>query len=47
VLHCISPEVGFEEAAIEAIEQWRYEPALLNGRPVDVYLTVVVEFTLF
>jgi TonB family protein len=38
--------LGFEEEAIEAIRQWRYEPGRQNGVPVDVYFTVVVEFVL-
>jgi protein TonB len=45
VLQCTRPDLGFEEAAIDAIRQWRYEPARQNGVPVDVYFTVVVEFT--
>jgi protein TonB len=43
---CDCPCMGFEEAAIAAVEQWTYEPATLNGRPVDVYFTVVVDFTI-
>jgi hypothetical protein len=31
---------------MEAVAQWRYEPATLSGRPVAVYLTVVVDFAL-
>jgi protein TonB len=46
VLQCTKPDLGFEEAAIEAIRQWRYEPGRQNGVPVDVYFTVVVEFAL-
>jgi protein TonB len=38
--------LGFDEAAIEAIRQWRYKPALQDGKPVDVYMTVVIDFTL-
>ncbi len=38
--------LGFEEAALEAVKEWRYKPALQGARPVDVFLTVVVEFTL-
>ena len=34
------------EAAVDAVAQWRYEPATLNGRPVAVCLTVVVDFAL-
>lgn len=46
LLRCDCPCMGFEEAAITAVEQWTYEPAMLNGRPVDVYFTVIVEFTI-
>ena len=43
-----SPEQlwGFDLAVIEAVKQWRYQPALLNGRPVAVELRVLVEFAL-
>ena len=37
---------GFEAAAIEAVKQWRYEPALQYNRPVTVYYTVVINFRL-
>ena len=46
VLQVRPPDLGFEEAAIGAIRQWRYEPARQHGRPVDVYFTVVVTFEL-
>ncbi len=39
-------DLGFSEAAIAAVEQWRYRPATQNGRPVDVFITVVVTFSL-
>ena len=32
------------DAAIEAVRQWNYEPTLLNGKPVPVIMTVVVSF---
>jgi protein TonB len=38
--------MGVSEAAIAAINKWKYKPATLNGRPVSVYLTVTVTFTL-
>ena len=37
---------GFDLSAIDAVKQWRYEPALMNGRAVAAYITVMVEFTL-
>ncbi|HLE61000.1 MAG TPA: TonB family protein [Thermoanaerobaculaceae bacterium] len=38
--------MGVSEAAVAAIGRWKYKPAILNGRPVAVYLTVTVTFTL-
>jgi TonB family protein len=46
ILECTRLGMGFEDAAIEAVRQWRYEPALLDDQPVDVYFTVVVSFRL-
>jgi TonB family protein len=34
------------DAAIAAVEQWEYEPTLLNGVAVPVIVTVTVNFTL-
>jgi protein TonB len=36
----------FDAAAIEAVRQWKYTPALLNDRPVPVIMTVTVRFAL-
>jgi periplasmic protein TonB len=36
----------FNEAAVDAVRRWRYRPALMNGKPVRVYFTVVVDFVL-
>ena len=33
------------DAAVEAVRQWRYNPILLNGQPVDAVTTVTVNFT--
>jgi protein TonB len=35
-----------DEAAVEAVRQWKYTPARLNGEPVAVLMTVTVNFTL-
>jgi protein TonB len=34
----------FNAAAVDAVRRWRYKPALMNGAPVRVYFTVVVDF---
>jgi TonB family protein len=36
----------FAAAAIEAVRQWRFEPTLLNGAPVEVAMGVNVDFSL-
>ncbi|MCM2257119.1 MAG: energy transducer TonB [Vicinamibacteria bacterium] len=35
-----------DQAAIDAVRQWRYQPTLMNGIPVPVILTVTVNFKL-
>ena len=35
-----------DEAALQAVQQWRFVPTLLNGAPVPVVMTVTVQFTL-
>jgi TonB family protein len=33
-------------AAMEAVQQWRFTPTLLNGQPVEIVMTVSIEFDL-
>jgi protein TonB len=40
------PGFGCGEAALQAIQTWKYKPATLNGRPVSVFLEVRVSFRL-
>ena len=35
-----------DQAAIDAVKQWKYEPTLLEGLPVPIVMTVTVNFTL-
>jgi TonB family protein len=46
VLSVSRPNLCFEEAAMAALRQWRYKPAMMRGIPVEVYFTVFVEFKL-
>ena len=46
VLQSPGAKFGFDEQAIAAVRQWKYKPGLQNGKPVDVYFTVVVTFEL-
>jgi TonB family protein len=34
------------QAAIDAVNQWRYQPVLLNGEPIEVITTVTVNFVM-
>ncbi|HEX6973017.1 MAG TPA: energy transducer TonB [Vicinamibacterales bacterium] len=35
-----------DQAAVDAVERWRYTPTLLNGVPVPVLITITVRFAL-
>lgn len=37
---------GLDEKAIEALRNWRFNPALRNGEPVDVKINFEINFTL-
>jgi len=41
-----SSHAPLDNAAVDAVRQWRYRPATLEGKPVKVYFTVVVDFVL-
>jgi TonB family protein len=34
-----------DQAALDAVRQWEYTPALLNGKPVPVVINVTINFT--
>jgi len=39
--------LGLDAKALEAVQKWRFQPALKDGRPVDVQISVEVEFHLY
>ena len=39
-----SAGMGLDEKAVEAVKQYRFRPAMKNGKPVAVEMTVVVSF---
>lgn len=39
------PHLGFGDAAIQAIKDWQFQPALLNGQPVDAVGAFIFNFT--
>ena len=42
----VSGPVLLHQAAMDALRQWRYQPAMLDGKPVPMHLTVTVQFRL-
>jgi periplasmic protein TonB len=43
VIRSLDPR-GLDEQAVLAARQWRFEPGRLNGTPVDVLVTIVLDF---
>ena len=37
---------GWPQAALDAVRQWRYQPTLLNGQPVEIVTNIDVTFEL-
>ncbi len=42
-LQVVSGDPLFIQSALQAVQQWRYKPTILNGQPVeiDTFITVV------
>jgi TonB family protein len=38
---------GLDAKALEAVRQWRFQPSLKDGKPVDVQISVEVAFHLY
>ena len=45
-LQLLSGDPLLDGAARQAVLQWKYKPALLNGQPVEVTQGIVVKFNL-
>ena len=45
-LKAVSGDPRFIDAAIDAIRQWRYKPAMLDGQPVESQLIITINFQL-
>lgn len=45
-LRVISGHSLLVQAAVDAVQQWRYRPTLLNGEAVEIVTTIAVTFTL-
>jgi TonB family protein len=40
----LSGPASLRDSAVEALKQYRYEPATLHGKPVDAHVTVPIKF---
>lgn len=38
--------MGLDQATVEAVKKWKFEPPTLNGKPVDVFYNLTVNFRL-
>jgi protein TonB len=45
-LEVVAGDPMFIQSALAAVRDWRYQPTLLNGQPVEVDTTIVVIYTL-
>ncbi len=39
--------MGLDQKAIEAVRNWKFEPAMKDGKPVAVQINVEVNFRLY
>ncbi|HXA17943.1 MAG TPA: energy transducer TonB [Thermoanaerobaculia bacterium] len=37
---------GLDQAAVDAVKQWTFKPATLDGKPVDVFFNLTINFKL-
>jgi outer membrane biosynthesis protein TonB len=42
----LRPVAGLNQAAIDAVKQWVYEPFVKDGKPTPIAFTVTVRFQL-
>jgi periplasmic protein TonB len=45
-LQVVSGDPLFLQSALQAVQQWRYKPTVLNGRPVEIDTFITVVYTI-
>jgi len=45
-LEVVSGHPLLDQAALDAVRQWRYHPTMLDGEPIEVETTITVVFQL-
>ncbi len=38
--------MGLDREAVSAVQQWKFKPAMLASKPVKVYFTLTINFTI-
>lgn len=46
VLRSLDKQWGLDDEAVKAAKQWRFEPGTRNGEPVNVMITIELQFKL-
>lgn len=41
-----SSDTGLAKRAVEGVERWEYQPAMLNGEPIDAGMAILIKFAL-
>jgi TonB family protein len=39
--------MGLDQKAVEAVKQWKFDPARKDGTPVAVMISILVDFRLY
>jgi len=45
-LQIVAGDPLFEQSAVEAVQQWRYKPTILNGQPVEIDTSIMVIYSM-
>jgi len=45
-LQIVAGDPFFEQSAVEAVQQWRYKPTILNGQPVEIDTSIMVIYSM-
>jgi protein TonB len=45
-LQVVSGDPLFIQSALQAVQQWRYKPTILNGQPVEIDTFITVVYTI-
>ena len=45
-LQIVAGDPLFEQSAVEAVQQWRYKPTILNGQPIEIDTSIMVIYSM-